>query len=73
MAFLKECPGSDLNTVFYNNVPGGDYIYFISEVADQLKKNGSSPQLTMDQIMALKLADGSLVKFGKHGFSGYFG
>ena len=37
------------------------------------KKIGSTPQLTIDPIVALKLADGSLVKFGKHASCGYFG
>ena len=42
-AKLKEFPGADLNTVYYNSVPGGDYIYFVSEVADQLKKKMALP------------------------------
>jgi len=64
-----------LNTAFYSNVPGGDYIYFVLEVADKIKKKeiGASPKLTIDQIKALKMANGIFVKFEKHTFCGYFG
>ena len=47
-----------LNTAFYSNVPGGDYIYFVLE---------------FDQIKALIMANGIFVKFEKHTFCGYFG
>ena len=33
----------NLNTAFYNNVPGGDDVYFVKEVANELKKKLALP------------------------------
>ena len=42
LQFLKD--KENFNPAFYNNVPGGDYVYFANEVTKELKKNWCFPQ-----------------------------